>query len=96
MSVEFIDPLQTPGVYIKPTHPGNETRGIIGFLIRRGIVNNEEQANYVLLIISIIFLLITGYVIFGIIKKANIPIQTATDSFQRSRELEQKFTLPLQ
>jgi hypothetical protein len=94
MSVEFIDPSQTPGFILKQSHPGNESRGLIGFLIKRGIVNNEAQANYLLLGFSAILILITAYLLFGYIKKASVPVLTAAQAIERTKEMEKLLLQP--
>lgn len=91
MSVEFIDPSQTPGFILKQKHLGDEPRGLIGFLIKRGIVNNETQANYVLLGFSLILISITIYFIIGFIKAASIPIATTSEILEKTQKAEKAF-----
>jgi hypothetical protein len=90
MSVEFLDPLQSPGSHLK-FRPGTEDRGMVGFLIRRGVVKNENQARYVLLVISIIFFAITIYLAWGLIKSASGPVQSTAETLGRMKAVQESF-----
>ena len=90
MSVEFIDPLQSPGSKLR-FRPGTEDRGMVGFLIRRGIVKNEAQGRYVLLGISAIFFAITIYLAWGLIHEAAGPVQSTAQTIERMKAVKESF-----
>ena len=52
--------------YSRPSMGGNEeTKGIIGLVMRTGIVKDEKQATYLLLGIMIVNIAIISFLLFG-------------------------------
>ena len=89
MSIEFIDPTQSTGLYKDPMQRDHEPQGMIGFLIRRGIVENEKQARITLLIISLIFFSISGYILFNLFAKSTQSVQNTSNSLEAMKRLQE-------